>query len=110
MTIGENIRRIRLEKALTQAELGKMLGVNQSSISSFENSSYLRNNTIRKIANALGITTDELLSGCNCFQNINNEDTVVLEVLESAKSLNEFGKTELLKFINLLLLSDSYRK
>ncbi len=56
MTLGQNIRRYRIEKGLTQKELGKKLDVSQAMIGQYESGS--RNPklaTIRKISEALTI-------------------------------------------------------
>lgn len=56
MTLGENIRRIRKEKGLSQSELGKRIGVSYQQIGQYENGK--RNpkiETIDKIASALGV-------------------------------------------------------
>lgn len=53
MSIGENIKKIRKEKGLTQKQLGNKLGISQAAIGQFENSSNLKIDTIQKIADAL---------------------------------------------------------
>ena len=62
MTVGENIKKIRKEKGLTQKELGKLCGMSEAQIGQYENG--LRNpkmETLKKIANALDISYFELL-------------------------------------------------
>lgn len=62
MTVGENIKKIRKEKGLTQKELGKLCGMSEAQIGQYENG--LRNpkmETLEKIANALDISYFELL-------------------------------------------------
>lgn len=62
MNIGENIKRIRKEKGMTQKELGEKLGVSQSAIGQFENtSSNLKIDTIKKIAEALDVNYTRLV-------------------------------------------------
>ena len=61
MTVGENIKKIRKEKGLTQKELGKLCGMSEAQIGQYENG--LRNpkmETLEKIANALDISYFEL--------------------------------------------------
>ena len=51
--IGDNIKRIRKEKKITQKELGEMLGVTQSHIQQFEyNKTTHKTQTIQKNADA----------------------------------------------------------
>ncbi len=68
MTVGESIRRIRKEQGLTQKELGKLCNVNESQIRRYElglNNSNPKLETVKKIANALNVTTDELYGVTN---------------------------------------------
>ena len=61
MTIGENIKRVRKEKGLTQKELAKKLNVSEPMISQYESKETLKLETLRKIAMALGVSTFDLL-------------------------------------------------
>ena len=62
MTVGERIKKIRLEKGLTQKQLAEKCGLFDSTIRKYESG---RQNpkigTVEKIANALGVETSELL-------------------------------------------------
>ncbi len=61
MTIGENIRRIRQERNLTQRQLGEMVGASEAYIRAYE--SGRRNpkpSSLEKIANALSVNTEVL--------------------------------------------------
>lgn len=56
MTIGENIKRIRKERGLTQKELGKLCGMNEVQIRQYElNKANPKIETIDRIASALGV-------------------------------------------------------
>jgi transcriptional regulator with XRE-family HTH domain len=61
MTVGENIRRIRLERGLTQKQLGKMVGASEAYIRAYESG---RRNpkpaSLEKIANALAVNPEVL--------------------------------------------------
>lgn len=62
MNVGENIKKIRKEKGLTQKELGIRLGVSQAAIGQFENTeSNLKMETIKKIAEALEVDYTRLI-------------------------------------------------
>ena len=64
MAIGENIRKIRKEKKLTQKELGKLCGMSEAQIGQYENG--LRNpkmETLKKIAKALKVSSFDLIDG-----------------------------------------------
>lgn len=63
MDIGERIRKVRIQRGLTQKELAEMVGVDQTTISSYENG---RRNidlpTLSKIAKALHISLKDLVT------------------------------------------------
>lgn len=62
MNVGENIKKIRKEKGMTQKDLGKKLGVSQAAIGQFENNnSNLKMDTIKKIAQALEVEYTRLI-------------------------------------------------
>ena len=60
--LGENLKRIRIKKNITQVEIAKKLGVDRSFVSNIENA---KTNptlaTITSLAQALGVSTNELL-------------------------------------------------
>ncbi len=61
MTVGENIRRIRKERGLTQKQLGELVGASEAYIRAYE--SGRRNpkpSSLEKIANALAVNPEVL--------------------------------------------------
>ena len=60
--LGNNLKRIRTVKGITQGDIAKSLGVSRGFVSNLENG---KTNptlaTITRVAEALGVTTDELL-------------------------------------------------
>lgn len=61
MNVGENIKKIRKEKGFTQKQLGEKLGISQAAIGQFENSSNLKMDTIKRIADALDVEYTRLI-------------------------------------------------
>lgn len=63
MEIGQKIRKARLERGLTQQELGKLVGVQKSAIAKYENGRVvnIKRSTLQKIASALEIRPSELI-------------------------------------------------
>jgi transcriptional regulator with XRE-family HTH domain len=60
--LGENLRRLRLKKKLSQGDLSKKLNVNRAYISNIENGRMNPTlSTLEKIAGALEISSSELL-------------------------------------------------
>ena len=60
--LGENLKKLRLKKKLSQGDLSKALGVDRAYISNIENGRMNPTlSTLEKIAVALGISSSELL-------------------------------------------------
>lgn len=60
--LGNNLKRIRTEKRITQGDIVRTLGVSRSFISNIENGKTNPTlSTISKLAKALGVSSDELL-------------------------------------------------
>ena len=60
--LGENLKKLRIKKDISQIELARILGVDRSFVSNIENG---KNNptlsTITSLAKALDVSTNELL-------------------------------------------------
>ncbi len=62
MTVGEQIKRIRKEKGLTQREVCERMGKTPSIIGQYENGARLpKYDTLKEIAKALGVQVRVLL-------------------------------------------------
>lgn len=82
MTIGDNIKRLRNSKNITQKELAERLGTSQQNLAQYENGK--RNpkiETLQKIATALDVTVEELLIiDANGIPSLNMMDVPVDEM------------------------------
>lgn len=59
---GENLKKLRTARGLTQTEFGKRVGLSKAVVSKYENSiGYPSLDTLIKIAAFFGVTTDYLL-------------------------------------------------
>lgn len=85
--VGKNIKRLREEQNLTQAELVRKAGVGKATINEIENGKRqsLNSNTINKISNALNVSAEELF-------------------MEDGKT--EYCVTDIKEAFNLILSSD----
>ena len=129
MTTGERIQKARKAAKLSQKELGEKLGVSASMIGQYENN--LRNpktETLMRIAEALNVNPRELWDGIFFFEDsiflgsdiiVETEDGVYVTVSSDTRegimfsrfqALNELGKDEAIKYADLLLESNKYRK
>lgn len=63
MEIGQKIKKARIERGLTQQELGDLVGVQKSAIAKYENGRVvnIKRSTLQKIAKALNIRPSELI-------------------------------------------------
>lgn len=63
MELGLKIKKARIEKGLTQQELGDIIGVQKSAIAKYENGRVvnIKRSTMQKIASALNIRPSELI-------------------------------------------------
>jgi len=64
LTLGDRIMLHRRKKGLSQQELSKLLGVNQSNVAKYENNKVKPNlDVLIKLADLFEVTTDYLLRG-----------------------------------------------
>lgn len=63
MNIGQKIKKARIEKGLTQQELGDLIGVQKSAIAKYEAGRVvnIKRSTMQKITSALNLRPSELL-------------------------------------------------
>ncbi len=62
MKIGKSVRRLRIERFMSQAELSKVAGVSPAHLGRIERNEHDPHlSTIRKIAEALGVDPSELV-------------------------------------------------
>nr|WP_278678625.1 helix-turn-helix transcriptional regulator [Clostridium paraputrificum] len=77
--LGENIKKIRLERNFTIQQLSELANVGKATISQIENGNRrsLRSETVEKIAYALNVTTDDL------FSSKTDKEYIVSDLLET---------------------------
>lgn len=113
MSIGENIKHIRIEKSITQKELGERLGgISQQQIGQWETGkANPKIETIQKIADALGVdpfslysfemASDALEKGMNLKEN---------KLLDNYRLLNDNGQDKAVEQVELLTKIPEYQK
>ena len=83
MTLGKRIATLRKEKGIKQEELAQMLDISGQAVSKWENDLTCPDiNTLPKLAQILGVTIDELLSG-------KKESAVVIVPEEQRKNIKD---------------------
>lgn len=87
MTVGENIRKLRKERGLTQKQLGELCGINEANIRKYEaDKQNAKIETIEKIAKALGVPIIKIKEDLTWAE---HQDTEELKQLEQSTYLFE---------------------
>ena len=114
MTIGENIKRVRKEKGLTQKQLAEILGVTQQMIGSYENSDREpKLNSLSKIAKALDVDVWELIefNSIDIDENVTSVNDNNKKTLDSYyNELNEKGQEKAVEQVELLTKIPEYKR
>lgn len=80
MTVGENIRKLRKERGLTQKQLGELCGINEANIRKYEaDKQNAKIETIEKIAKALGVPIVKIKEDLTWAEHQNTEEFKQLE-------------------------------
>ncbi len=107
MTIAERIRLYRQQKNLSQAELADISGVNNKSLSRYElDTSIPPADALKAIADALGVSTDSLLSD----DNITIKDKELLKRFQAIQDMDNEDKTMIIKFLDLAIRDAQTKK
>ena len=121
MSIGENIKKIRLLKGLTQKQLGELCGMADSAIRRYESGrANPKLETIKKIAAALNVSLSDIINedfiiynftkGAEHVEDINMRITDHAEyiLINFYRQLNVTGKLEAYKRLGELTLIPGY--
>lgn len=80
MTVGENIKKLRKERGLTQKQLGELCGINEANIRKYEaDKQNAKIETIEKIAQALGVPIRAIKESITWEEHQNTEEVKQLE-------------------------------
>lgn len=91
MAIGENIKRLRESRGLTQSQLGDAIGVTDKAVSTWESGTRMpRMNAVDKLAAFFGIDKRDLLFEASCA---NAEQLTDGELSEVKRSLIQFAQS-----------------
>ena len=99
--ISDNLKRLRIERGLTQQQVGKQLGTSKQAYSYWESGQHTpRFETIKKLANIFGVTTEKITE--DYAQPYNESETASfterLKELRKEKGLNQ---TEIAKELHI---------
>lgn len=110
MSIGKNIKRLREQHGLTQAELGKIAGVTDKAVSTWENGSAdPRMGAVQKMADYFGVKKSDILDD-NDSSSVFDLSSDEQKLLLMFRSLNALGKTRALQDLEDLTQLERYIK
>lgn len=93
MKVGENIKRIRTAKKLSQKEVIAIANLDSAQYSRIENSKTDPTvTTLEKIAKALGISLSDLFASTDELKEINSYDKTIMEKVALLEALNKDEK------------------
>ena len=112
MSFGENLKKTRTEKNISQGDLGKMIEVHSTHISRYERN--LTSPTIevaRRLADALEVTTDALVYGSD-EQIITSKlkDTELLQLFYKVQQLNHEDITSIKAMLKAFVFQKEVKK
>ena len=84
--LGYRLRKLRLQKRLTQEQVGRLLGLSKASISGYENNVKLPSiEILRKLSALYGVTADYLLGlddrAMLCIDGLTRQEQEILQLL-----------------------------
>lgn len=98
MTLGEKIKLARMQKKISQQELGDAAETHQKNVSKYEKDLVIPSAiTLKKIADALEVTTDYLLGH---EDNAAIKDTALLKQFKEVDTMPDDEKNALMKVIS----------
>lgn len=95
LSLGNRIRTERQRREITQEKLAERVDISTNFMSLIENGRNMSVETLVKIADALGVTVDYLLSDTL----VSPKDTISEQIVQSLSELNE---NEKLYFLNMI--------
>lgn len=111
-SFGDNLKNLRVEKNISQAELAEMVGMHSTHISRYERDlTQPTLEVIKKIANALDVTTDVLIYGHNEVKAKNNiKDNELLNMFSKVQKLDKTDINCIKSMLNAFILKTDLQK
>jgi transcriptional regulator with XRE-family HTH domain len=111
MAVGDNIRKLRKEKGLTQKELAEKLNTHYTNINRIENNKYIPSlNTLMQVADLFDVTLDYLATGKEDeLQEVRIEDKKLAEKFKLIDSLEKEERRALITIIDSILTKKKFK-
>lgn len=117
MKFGETLKNLREIKAITQKDLGKILGVSRATIAGYETKNHQPDyEKLETLSRFFDVSIDFLLTGEESFhiermkRPMINEKVLDTEVIKVYKTLPPETKQDVLRYLKLLQLNEKYTK
>lgn len=108
--LGENLRKLRNERHITQQDLANVSGVSKETISKIESGKQNATSTsLVKLAKGLGCTVDQLVMGIEDGWK-GTEDDHIDRLCEELKQLPEEGRSQVIHTVQALIVYWKYRR
>ena len=101
MDLGEQIKRMRNAKGLSQKEVLNISGLDKAQLSRIENGKTDPSfSTLEKIAKALGLSLSQLFASTDELKDVNSLDKTIMEKVALMESLNEHEKNTIYNMLD----------
>jgi transcriptional regulator with XRE-family HTH domain len=112
MSIGQNIKKIREEKGLTQQSIAELIAMHRSNYSKIESGQReLSIDALHKISKFFGMSIDQIVTfEGNIPQEVTIEDKSLSEQIKLIQELDEEDKTIVFKMVDKMLTSKKFKE
>ncbi len=110
-SFGERLKELRKQRSLSQTELGELVGLHFTNVSRYERGLSLPGaDTLKKIADGLGVSSDYLMSGTvEEAARAHFEDRELLNQFKEVDRLSDDKKQFIKRVIDALLVKEKIR-
>lgn len=108
-TLGERVRRLRQSRGLTQAALGKLVGMSQQTVHTIEQGDSQRPRRLLELARALGSSVDYLTYGTGPRE-VATEQQAVADRPPESFHIRSVGPGQMLLRIEQVVTIDQFRR
>lgn len=109
-TLGERVRRLRQSRGLTQAALGKLVGMSQQTVHTIEQGDSQRPRRLPELAQALGTSVDFLAYGTGPQEVASERHAVTTERPPESFQTRSVGPGQMLLRIEQVVTIDQFRR
>lgn len=108
-SLGERVRRLRQSRGLTQAALGKLVGMSQQTVHTIEQGDSQRPRRLPELAQALGTSVDYLAYGTGPRE-VASERQAIAERPPESFQIRSVGQGQMLLRIEQVVTIDQFRR